>query len=312
MIVPVPDSIAFVIPTRNRRDDLTRMLASLVTQTRRPDQIVVVDGSDEGQTVADLCASHPELAIDYVRVFPPSLAKQRNAGMAVVRPEITLAGYLDDDLLLEPDAVEAMMRFWAQASANVGGASFNITNIPRPPVSALKRLFGLDDPRPGVLLPSGYQSMICPVDATVSTQWLFGGATVWRREVIADYQYDEWYTGTGYLEDVDYSHRVVQKWQLWVVADARLEHHSPPIKPGINRRIGQWEVINRLYFVRKHAHFSRPRWAWALMGHMLVNFTKAVTRGDRASFDRLKGNLASLPLVITTRGELPRLGGIMK
>jgi glycosyltransferase involved in cell wall biosynthesis len=306
------DSIAFVIPTRNRRDDLTRMLGSLVAQTRRPDQIVVVDGGDEGQTVEDVCRHFSELGVDYVRVFPPSLAKQRNAGMAVVRPGIALAGYLDDDLVLEPGAIANMMRFWAGCGDRVGGAAFNITNVPRPAFSRLKQLFGLDDPRPGAVMTSGYQTMICPVDATTKTDWLFGGATVWRREVIEAFAYDEWFVGTGYLEDVDYSHRVRQRFELWVVADARLEHLSPPIRSEMHRRIGQWEVINRLYFVRKHAHLSRARWALALGGYMLVNATKAVVNRDRDSLNRLRGTLSALPIVLRTRGELPRLGGIMK
>jgi glycosyltransferase involved in cell wall biosynthesis len=306
------DTIAFVIPTRNRREDLSRMLASLVAQTRRPDQVVVVDGSDEDRTVRTLCESIQGLALDYVRVFPPSLAKQRNAGMAVVSPGMALAGYLDDDLVLEPDAVANMMRFWDASGDQVGGASFNITNIPRPPFSRIKWLFGLDDPRPGVVLPSGYQTMICPVDATTKTDWLFGGATVWRREVIDAFAYDEWFVGTGYLEDLDYSHRVRQQFELWVVADARLEHLSPPIRREMHRRIGQWEVINRLYFVRKHAHLSRLRWAIALGGYMLVSAVKVVVHRDRDSVNRLLGTLSALPVALRTRGELPRLGGIMK
>ena len=37
--------LAFVIPTKDRGEDLLRMLRSLVSQTRLPDQVIVVDGS---------------------------------------------------------------------------------------------------------------------------------------------------------------------------------------------------------------------------------------------------------------------------
>ena len=37
-------SLAFVIPTKDRGEDLRRMLGSLVNQTRLPDQVIVVDG----------------------------------------------------------------------------------------------------------------------------------------------------------------------------------------------------------------------------------------------------------------------------
>lgn len=305
-------AVAFVVPTRNRRADLGRMLSTLRDQTRRPDQVVVVDGGDADQTVEDVCREFPELAIDYVRVFPPSLARQRNAGIQVVRPDIAVAGYLDDDLVLELDAVDAMMRFWESASSSVGGASFNITNVPRPPFSKIKGWFGLDGPRPGMVLPSGYQTMICPVEETVQTDWLFGGATLWRRDVLAHYTYDEWFVGTGFMEDVDYSHAVRQQWELWVVADARLQHLSAPVRREMYRRIGEWEVINRLHIVRKHAHLSSMRFAWAVVGQMLVNLTKGVVRFDAPSLQRLRGNLSAAWLVTTTRGSLPRLGGLMK
>lgn len=305
-------ALAFVIPTRNRRGDLSRMLGTLAAQTRQPDQVIVVDGSDPDQTIEDVCGHFPGLQIDYVRVFPPSLAAQRNAGMQVVRPEITVAGYLDDDLVLESTCVEAMARFWEAASPRVGGASFNITNVPRPPFSRVKGWFGLDGPRPGAVLPSGYQTMICPVDETIQTDWLFGGATMWRREVIRAYPYDEWFVGTGFMEDVDYSHAVRQQWELWVVADARLQHLSAPIRREMFYRIGEWEVVNRLHIIRKHPHLSTRRFAWAVVGQMLVNLTKAIVQRDRTSFQRLRGNLSAVRIVATTRGALPRLGGIMK
>src|SRR5712691_8256306 len=101
--------LAFVVPTKDRPDDLRRMLASLRAQTRPPDQLIVVDGSDPD--VHDVVAEFSDLKADYVRVFPPSLARQRNAGMQQLRTDIALAGYLDDDVVLEPDAIEKMLAY---------------------------------------------------------------------------------------------------------------------------------------------------------------------------------------------------------
>ena len=83
-------SLAFVIPTKDRGKDLRRMLASLVAQNRLPDQVIVVDGS--GIAVFWCVSEFPELQINYVRLLPPSLSAQRNAGMAMLRPEITQIG----------------------------------------------------------------------------------------------------------------------------------------------------------------------------------------------------------------------------
>lgn len=299
--------IAFVVPTRNRRDDLFRMLASLERGTVQPHQIVVVDGGE--QLVDDVARSFPGLSIDYERVYPPSLSKQRNAGMARVRPEMTIAGYLDDDLVLQPDAVEAMLRFWEEAGPDVGGASFNIVSDRRPHATKMKSLFLLDAPRRGDVLPSGYNTMICPVDETLYTRWLFGGATVWRRDVIREFSYDEWFAGTGYLEDLDYSYRVGGKYKLAVVADARLDHLSWPIRREMNYTLGRWQVVNRHYLVRKHK-LSRVGFWWAMAGQIIVNAAKALAERDTGAARRMAGNMAGVFGVALGRQE--RIGGILR
>ena len=159
--------IAFVVPTKDRPDDLRKMLASLAQQTRRPDQIVVVDGSDP--PVREVVEEFGLLPIEYVRVFPPSLARQRNAGMARLGGDITLGGYLDDDLVLEPQAVHRMVEFWQAAGLDVGGAAFTISNNPPPGALRLKQLFGIDDARPGRMLRSGFASSITPQHADIET-----------------------------------------------------------------------------------------------------------------------------------------------
>lgn len=306
MTAPAP-RIAFVVPTRNRRDDLFRMLTSISRGTARPHQVVIVDGGE--QTVEDAEQHFPDLAITYVRVYPPSLSQQRNAGMARVAPDITVAGYLDDDLVLEPGAVEAMQRFWAAAAPDVGGASFNIVNDRRPHATRVKSLFLLDSPRRGDVLASGYNTMICPVNETIYTQWLFGGATMWRREVIREFSYDEWFSGTGYLEDLDYSLRVSRKYRLAVVADARLDHLSWPIRREMNYTLGRWQVVNRYYLVRKHG-LSRPAFWWSMVGQLVTNAAKAIVERDTALARRMAGNVAGVAAVALGREE--RIGGILR
>ena len=197
--------LAYVIPTKDRPDDLRKMLASVARQSRLPQQIVVVDGSEP--EIDHVLQEFPELPLTYVRVFPPSLSKQRNAGMAAIHPTITHAGYMDDDLELEANATEKMFLFLEAAAPEVGGFAFSVINQPLARSPGLARFFLLNDPRPGRLLCSGFQTQIPFVKENIFTDWLYGGATIWTRPVISEFQYDEWYIGTGYLEDVDYSAR---------------------------------------------------------------------------------------------------------
>lgn len=302
--------LSLVVPTKDRREDLLRMLASLASQTRLPDQVIIVDGSDP--PIEDAIIMFVGLAMEYVRVFPPSLALQRNAGMARLRPGITLAGYLDDDVVLEPDAIENMLTFWEASGPEVGGAAFNIVNNPVPGGALIKRLFGIDSPVAGRMLASGFPSTICSVSHDLDTDWLYGGATIWRRSVIEQYPYDEWFVGMGFMEDVDYSFTVRFRYRLKVVADAKLAHYSRPVREDRQALLGTWQIVNRMYLVRKHEHRGLSAIAawWASFGLILLNLGFAALRVDKRYLKRAIGNLNGVASEL--RGRRPQLGGHLK
>lgn len=264
--------IAFIIPTRNRHELLSRLLYSIQAQTVKPNQVIVVDGSD--QSIEPKIKQSLSSSISYVRVYPPSLTKQRNAGLKALNDDVTLVGYLDDDIILEKDAVEAMLRFWEHCSEDVGGTSFNITNNPteRNPVEKIiKKLFCIDNGKGGAVLCSGYNTLLSPVLKDTYTEWLCGGATVWRRQVIEDFKYDEWFAGWAFIEDVDFSFRVAQKYRLVVLFDARVQHNPPPYNPKKRYSFGKMNVIYRYYFINKQANFSTPLFYLATTGEILLH-----------------------------------------
>lgn len=291
--------IAYVVPTKDRPADMRKLLDSLATQTRLPEQIVVVDGSDD--PIETLCREYTALPINYVRVRPPSLARQRNAGMAALRPEITVAGYLDDDLVLEADATEKMVSFWETAPPETGGVSFSIINQPRGRNRKWpQRLLGMQHPSIGRVLPTGFASDIPYVKETVQTEWLYGGATIWSRAVITNFDYDEWYVGHGYLEDVDYSYRVSRTHTLYVCGDARVWHFSRPMNPARNYDFGRQQIFNRIYFARK---VGLPWWgiAYGVATQLLVNGARCVLKPGQPAWDMLRGNLVGFAAFLAGR-----------
>jgi len=302
------NKIAFVVPTKDRPDDLRRMLTSVQCQSVNPDQIIVVDGSED--PIRNIIKEFPKLNINYVRVYPPSLAKQRNAGVAAADPSMTVIGYLDDDLVLEAGAVEAMFAFWEKAAEDVGGARFNIINEEPPRIIWLKSLFLLDSKKRGEVLSSGYHTSIGRVTENRYVRWLSGGVTVWRREVIKNFAYDEWYQGTGYLEDVDYSYTVGKKYKLVVVADACVQHLSYPLRKDRNYVLGKWQAVNRVYFVKKQGDFRLPACYWSMLGEFLLNLATGIGKIDTGRLSRAWGNLVGLAYV--AQGRIERLDGMLK
>ena len=302
--------LAFVIPTKDRGEDLRRMLRSLVAQTRLPDQVIVVDGS--GVEVSWCVAEFPELNIDYVRLLPPSLSAQRNAGMAMLRAEITHAGYLDDDVVLELDAVYEMASFWGGAGLDVGGAAFNVVDGASSGSSALSWRSTVAGAGLGSIAPSGVVRELGEVQVNLETDWLCGGAQIWLREVIDNYSYDNWFQGTGFMEDVDYSYGVRERYRLFVVAAARLAHFTPPVRPDRQFLFGKWQVVNRMYIVRKYRHRGLSlRKAWGASLLLLVsNSVRGILYRQSGLWDRGLGNMAGI--VSELRGGSEQIGGFLK
>jgi glycosyltransferase involved in cell wall biosynthesis len=112
------------------------MLQSLSDQSHRPDQIVIVDSS--AASVIAVTKEFPELNIKYIHHTPPSASAQRNRGIRAVDPDMSLIGFLDDDIVLAQNALETMLKFWQTALNDLGGCAFNLMNPPSRSASRLK------------------------------------------------------------------------------------------------------------------------------------------------------------------------------
>ena len=295
--MPSPLKLTFVVATRDRPDELIRMWRSLRSQSRVPDEVVIVDASARPSTLVGPQAGPPALC--YIRTAVASATRQRNIGLDAVRPEAGLVGFLDDDAVLEEGAVEEMLRFWEGADGAVGGAAFNMTNHPPLRAARWKSLpfvehAGIYGRKPGVVLKSGFQTMIGTVAETTPTAWLPSTASVWRREVLRHHRFDEWFDGYSYLEDLDFSYGVGKSLVLKVVAGARYAHHPQASSRLDPFRFGRKEVANRLYFVRKNPELSPGLCRLALCLRMLMSLADGILRGKGQELRRARGNLVSL------------------
>lgn len=299
--------IAFIVPTRNRPDLLKKLLRSIQDQTVKPHQVILVDGSDE--SIEPEIKQFLSSSVSYIRVVPPSLTKQRNEGLKALNEDITLVGYLDDDIVLERDAVETMLRFWEQCSEDVGGSSFNITNnictetpiLPRTLDKLFRQILGklsCLDGEQGKVLRSGKNTSVSPVLKDISAEWLCGGATVWRIQILEDFRFDEWFAGWAYYEDIDFSFRVAQKYKLIVLFDARVQHFPPPFNPMKYYSFGKMNTIYRYYFVKKHAQLSILIFYWSALAEILINILSSIKRLNVRGIRLASGNITGLLHII--------------
>ena len=151
------------------------------------------------------------LPISYELVRPPGLTKQRNVGIKSVNKKSTWVGFLDDDLVLEPTCLGALEDYLLSVEG-YRGIGLTINNQPKSKKSEawVKKVFLIENYPAGKITSSGHAGTITAVDEHTRVDWLYGGATFWQREVFDEFAYDEWYSGVGYMEDVDFSYRVAK------------------------------------------------------------------------------------------------------
>ena len=99
MSVPGP-AVSVVISTLNRPDALDRCLTALAAGALRPNEIVIVDQSDDTRS-ADVATRHPsaDMAVAYVRNTGRGLGVSQNAGFA--RASHDIVAVIDDDCVAD-------------------------------------------------------------------------------------------------------------------------------------------------------------------------------------------------------------------
>lgn len=104
-------SIAVIIPTYHRPEGLRAALNSVIAQSRRPDEIIVVDNSAEATARAVIDAYDLD-ELKYVHEARPGVAHARNSALAATKARYI--AFLDDDEIASPH--------WLAALVNTAGA----------------------------------------------------------------------------------------------------------------------------------------------------------------------------------------------
>jgi len=265
--------LSLVVATKDRPDDLRKMLNSLQDQTIPPAEVIVVDASSH--PVEAILKEFPALGLRYLRHLPPSAAGQRNAGIQACSPDAILIGFADDDIVFEPKAFERLLRFWDDAPADTLGAAFNLRNYPQRGPSLLRHsriseALGLYSSRPGTVTRSGWQTIIPGLAETQYVDWLPTTAVTFRKEALQLSLFDDFYESYSYLEDLDLSYTI-----------------------GRAGRLGRFEVRNRIHFVRKH-NLSLSRCYLGLAIRMAMSVGSGIAHLNLGLLKRALGNVVEL------------------
>lgn len=259
----VTHTISAIVPTIGRVASLTALLDALAVQTRRPDEVIVADGSDVESIRALATSSRwPGLDVRYLRVTPPNAVRQRMAAIAQSRGSLLLL--LDDDVVPEPACVEAMVDCLERENAVAVGADFS--NHSWPPPTTLWRWYlrvwhgvsgGAWQGRViGPLLRFGYD----PVPAhPVVMEWLGAGHTLVRRDAFERAGgFSNFFLHRSTVnEDVDLGLKLGRIGRLMLCPAARMAHlHAPGGRASV-RTVAEDDLYNRYRILRETQQRTR-------------------------------------------------------
>lgn len=270
---------SIVIATRNRSEALKLSLPRMLAQTRPPQQIIIVDSSD------DLSASRivtrdilGATAIDWrLESSERGTTKQRNLGLNYSEHPVTMLP--DDDAIWFPSTAEEMMAVYErdtsqQVSAVCAAESFippidfhtsqrvgysmRSTDRLRLRSIRLRRWFeNRFFPDPGRIVGQSFISSFSKPGwfaehGVVPVDYMTGFRMSFRTAVLRKTGFDLHFTNYAIFDDIDASFGAWKSGAVVAATKAKVYHHRSPERRLGGWRIGARQLLDKAYVVAKH------------------------------------------------------------
>ena len=299
--------LAVIIPTKDRPKQVKRHLESLAGQNCELERVIVVAS---GQDIKDIVLGFKEkLPVEYYRSESGQI-RQRNLGISKLNDLTKLVATMDDDITYKKNAINNMIDFWNKLNNEVAGIGFNIVNLEKHRYSPLKHLFGMSAKNPGRVLKSGVNTWITNVNQNIKTQWLNGGATVWRKDILLKYKNEPLRSKWAIYEDVIYSYNIGKQHRLYVCSAAQVEvddsvSYQTKVKFGYfsSNSIVLWRYL----FILKNEELSKTNFFLVMMIHVVSNFIKSIFLFKKIYFYKFMGLVNGLIKVLFVRNSIGKL-----
>jgi len=269
-------TVSVIIPTKNRPVDLARTVETLVGQTVSPLELIIVDQSAEK-------SFNQPVPFPVHWIHDPTLSgasAARNAAFKQARGDVWL--FLDDDVLLEPDFIEEIIKPY---DSGVTGVSGIVTNYSLPPLK--QRLWEtifqrgpFHDERQTIYRSAGRLGDAKPI----RVRQFGGGLMSFRASTIRDHRFDPHLTGASPGEDIDFCAGLPKGSVLLIAPRARLIHNRSPE----SRDPTHWiSVAAQVGSYMRERHWKRGLrnnlcYGWLNVGYVLAAALSSLKKGSAA------------------------------
>lgn len=202
-------TISLVIPSYRRLNTLKKTLEILFESESLPDEIIIVDQTEETNGRADteaLCNKYS--LIKYVHQNVPSLTKARNTGIQIATGEVLV--FMDDDVDVRNNTFSEIREIMSNIQVGMIGGVDELSIAPSSRSSKFFCKASNKKRNIGHVTEAVYGRFPDSLNEEfINTQWAMGFFFAIRKSLIEKYNilFDEKLQYYAYAEDLDFSYR---------------------------------------------------------------------------------------------------------
>ena len=275
--------LGILIVTRNRREQLSKLLGSISEASDHPKDIIIVSSGDEVNSA--LAIFEGKLNIDHYHLDKGGQIRQKIFGIKKIPHQVEWVAIFDDDLLVEKDSFRRASEIINEVNTDdLLGVGFSLPSTSKEIGTLVSRLlktiFCLQG-KFGIIKRNGHAVSYLESRNLIETKWL-NGASLWRREILNSYQSEFLQAKYSAYEDVIFSYRASKAGKLLYAPECKLFFQD--LQPG---DVSNYEAFHsasywRFYFVRSNSELSVLGLLWSQIGRSL-DFTYRTSGGLRES-----------------------------
>lgn len=323
-----------VVATRNRLSALELSLPRMLAQSVPPDQLVVVDSSDDHAPVAEAVRRIGRNLPVRITIIQSErgLTRQRNIGLAAVENPVVF--FPDDDSILFPGVAEEIMSVYRRDASGQISAVCAWESPTPPPDFPLAQGYSMSRkdrinrrfqrlrlmmestffPDPTRILGADFIAQSPPLPTwaaeaeVIKVESMTGFRMTFRTDVIRKFMFDTNLQRYSLLEDRDASFGAWRFGAVVVARRALIFHFKSPERRDSGHWIGTSNLLNLAYVIAKHTPANHPARAATMRQCRYKTWLYRMSAGDQYGRERLQGAsqaLAHVRLILEAQsGEL--------
>ena len=273
------------IPTYNRKEELKECVNSVFKQTLLPVEILIIDDGELPESFIDGIEKEAEgkkiKFVYYKKNFILNLRGSSESRNIIIKKALNEVFFiLDDDLILDSDFFEKIMKTWQEnkddSLIGIGGIIKNNRKKGRLE-KIYNRIFGLTSKYKWDINDVGFQVWDGGINKREKGYYSYGGACSYKKSLTEELGgFSVFNGGRTALEDIDFCLRAKNKGHCFIVdPEARAFHDHDSVKDESKFLMGFKESYNRKIIFKNNCRKSIKNYLWfywANVGWILRQF----------------------------------------